>query len=280
MKYAFKKKLSCAVLLSSFALAVWSPSSFACSTEPIMASVCIMATPATFGNFNNQYVVAAGQQLVINQYAALYSLIGITYGGDARTTFNLPDLRGRVIVGANTSGTYPSGKTGGAEKINLTVAQLPPHNFQVASNVDLSKVTASTTLSSLTATANLGGVRVSGPATGLVMNATSTAGGNGSPTNNYLGKASSALNGTYTNVAPDVQLNAGSITGNLSLTIANGTTAPVNIAGSATTTIGGTATAAGVSNTIGSGADVPILQPYLAMTYYIATTNAIYPSRD
>jgi microcystin-dependent protein len=280
MKYAFKKELSCAVLMSSFALAVWSPSSYACSTEPILASVCIMATPASYGNFNNQYVLAAGQQMQINQNAALYSLIGVTYGGDARVTFNLPDLRGRVIIGSNTSGTYPSGKTGGAEKINLTVSQLPPHNFQVLSNVDLSKVTAATTLASLTATANLGGVKVSGPATGLVINANSANGGNAIPTNNYLGKANTALNGSYSTVAPDVQLNAGSIGGNLSLTIANGTSAPVNISGSATTVIGGSATAAGTSNTLGLGADVPILQPYLAMTYYIAANNSIYPSRD
>lgn len=43
-----------------------------------------------------------GQLLPISQYSALFSVLGTTYGGDGRTTFALPDLRGRVVIGAGT----------------------------------------------------------------------------------------------------------------------------------------------------------------------------------
>lgn len=71
-----------------------------------------------------------GQLLPINQYQSLYSLLGTTYGGDGRTTFALPDLRGRVPVspgnsGAGTNITY--GAKTGQETVALTSAQLPQH---------------------------------------------------------------------------------------------------------------------------------------------------------
>ena len=58
-----------------------------------------------------------GRQMAINQYQALYALIGNTYGGDGRTYFNLPNLNNRLAVGAGTNrqtGTvYPLGYFGG-----------------------------------------------------------------------------------------------------------------------------------------------------------------------
>lgn len=73
---------------------------------------------------------AAGQILPINQNQALYSLLGTTYGGDGRTTFALPDLRGRVAINHGTStagGSYNWGQKSGQEAVTLTVAQLPNH---------------------------------------------------------------------------------------------------------------------------------------------------------
>lgn len=279
---ASKKTLSAVALISGLAAATWSPASLACSGDsPVLGSVCIMATPATYGSFNQSFVVAAGQQLSVSQYTALFSLIGTTYGGNGQTTFNLPDLRGRVVLGADTSGTYPAGKTGGAANITLSTAQLPPHYLVIPPlPIDLSKITAATTLSGLAATANLAGVTISGPASGLVIKASSTGGGQGTPNNNYLGKPSSASANFYTTSTPDVSLNSGSISGNLSLTIPTGTTAPVTISGGASTVLGGTATTnAGTTSAIGSGTAIPILPPYLAMTYYIAT-NGLYPVRN
>ena len=280
MKYASKKALSAVALMSGLAAAMWSPSALACSDTPVLGSICIMATPATFGSFNRAFTVAAGQQLSIAQNTALFALIGIAYGGNGQTTFNLPDLRGKVVLGANTT-NYPTGNTGGAAAVTLSIAQLPPHALPIPPlPIDLTKITATTTLSSLTATANLAGVTVSGPASGLVIKASSTGGGQGTPSNNYLGKPSAASANFYTTNTPDVSLNSASISGNLSLTIPAGTTAPVTISGNATTVLGGTAsTSAATTSGIGNGAAIPILPPYVAMTYYIATSG-IFPSRD
>ena len=63
--------------------------------------------------------------LSIAANTALFSLLGTTYGGDGRTTFALPDLRGRVSVGA--SDTIPLGMTFGEESTTLTLAKLPEH---------------------------------------------------------------------------------------------------------------------------------------------------------
>lgn len=59
------------------------------------------------GNFvPHGYAFCHGQLLPINQNQALFSILGTTYGGDGKTTFALPDLRGRVPVGAGTGKTY------------------------------------------------------------------------------------------------------------------------------------------------------------------------------
>ena len=76
-----------------------------------------------------------GAILQIQQNAALYSLLGSIYGGDGKTTFALPDLRGRTGVGRGTSKKtgvyYKQGQAGGAETVALTQAQIPPHTHNV-----------------------------------------------------------------------------------------------------------------------------------------------------
>ncbi len=66
-------------------------------------------------------------------YAALFAVIGTTFGsGDGTTTFNLPDLKGRVPVGKAVAGTFASlAATGGAETHTLTTAQIPSHQHNV-----------------------------------------------------------------------------------------------------------------------------------------------------
>jgi microcystin-dependent protein len=91
------------------------------------------------GNYApDQWAKCEGQALNIQAYPALYSLIGVTYGGDGVSTFKLPDLRGRVPVGMGTPtgspNTYARGTTGGAETVTLTSAQMPAHTHsQMAS---------------------------------------------------------------------------------------------------------------------------------------------------
>jgi microcystin-dependent protein len=71
-----------------------------------------------------------GQLLPIQQYQALFALLGTTYGGNGVQTFGLPDLRGRVAPHAGP--TNPQGQIQGEETVTLSVAQLPQHNHQIA----------------------------------------------------------------------------------------------------------------------------------------------------
>lgn len=70
-----------------------------------------------------------GAVLPISENEVLFQLIGTTYGGDGQTTFQLPDLRGRVPVHQGTGlSTYQMGESGGVETVTLTQNQIPAHN--------------------------------------------------------------------------------------------------------------------------------------------------------
>ncbi len=67
-------------------------------------------------------------------YADLFASIGTTYGaGNGTTTFNIPNLRGRNVIGLNSSETDFDvlGETGGAKRHTLTIAEMPAHNHGV-----------------------------------------------------------------------------------------------------------------------------------------------------
>jgi microcystin-dependent protein len=77
------------------------------------------------------YMLCQGQVLPISQYMALFSVIGVTYGGDGHTNFQLPNLCGRTVKGAgrNTNGTQTVmfGESGGSESIvPLSTNNVPP----------------------------------------------------------------------------------------------------------------------------------------------------------
>lgn len=72
-----------------------------------------------------------GQLLAISTNTALFSLLGTTYGGDGRTTFALPDLRGRVPMSDGTGpglSTRKIGQKSGSETVTLNVTQMPAHD--------------------------------------------------------------------------------------------------------------------------------------------------------
>ncbi len=88
-----------------------------------------------------------GQILPINQNQSLYSLLGTTYGGDGRTSFALPDLRGRVAVHTEDSGagpSYPLGRKTGEETHTLTAAEMPQHTHTAQGVSDAADNTAPT----------------------------------------------------------------------------------------------------------------------------------------
>jgi len=81
-----------------------------------------------------------GQLISIASNTALFSLIGTTFGGDGRTSFGLPDLRGRVAMGQGRGpglSQRPMGQKLGAESHTLSTAQMPAHGHLVnANNLD------------------------------------------------------------------------------------------------------------------------------------------------
>ena len=150
-------------------------------SQPVQASEPFLAEIIMFGsNFApRNWALCDGQLLPINSNQALFSLLGTTYGGDGRTTFALPDLRGRTAIhpgqGPGLS-SYRLGQKGGAERVTLTVNQMPSHTHAA------------------TATAH----------------ASSTRGNDSDPTGNIM--AVKSRTNIYSNVAPDVTMKAASVT--------------------------------------------------------------------
>jgi microcystin-dependent protein len=98
--------------------------------EPYIGEIRLVA----FSFAPRGWAICSGQLLPINQNQALFALLGTTYGGDGRTTFALPDLRGRIPLGAGqppAGSTYPLGAAGGEETVKLTTRQLPGHAHAV-----------------------------------------------------------------------------------------------------------------------------------------------------
>ena len=81
------------------------------------------------------WALCNGQTMSIQQYAALFSLLGTTYGGNGTTNFNLPNLQGRVPIhpgsGAGLS-PYVIGQNGGTENVTDADAQPPGQRQQSA----------------------------------------------------------------------------------------------------------------------------------------------------
>ncbi|MEW9573011.1 phage tail protein [Rhodanobacter sp. Si-c] len=75
------------------------------------------------------FAMCNGQLLPINQYQAVFALLGTVYGGNGTTNFQLPDLRGRTPVGYGN--TYPIGNSFGIENATLDGSQVPVHTHAI-----------------------------------------------------------------------------------------------------------------------------------------------------
>jgi microcystin-dependent protein len=100
--------------------------------DPYIGEITIFA-----GNYAPQGWAFCDRRIMqITQYQALFALIGNIYGGDGRTTFALPDLRGRsVLCMGSGAGLTPRtlGQTGGYEKVGLSSTEMPTHNHTAQS---------------------------------------------------------------------------------------------------------------------------------------------------
>ena len=103
-------------------------------SEPFLAEVRIVG----FNFAPRGWAFCDGQILPINQNQSLYSLLGTTYGGDGRTSFALPDLRGRVPihVGSSNGTDHTLGQKSGEETHTLSAAEMTQHThtLQATSN--------------------------------------------------------------------------------------------------------------------------------------------------
>lgn len=134
MKKSSKKTLPGLAMAAAVGFGAFSPPAAACNTEPFIGTVCMFA----FTFCPRGYAEANGQLLPIAQNSALFSLLGTTYGGDGRTTFALPDLRGRspVHVGQGPGlSNITLGQVGGAETVTLNLNQIPAHSHGATTNV-------------------------------------------------------------------------------------------------------------------------------------------------
>jgi microcystin-dependent protein len=89
------------------------------------------------GNYApDQWALCDGQEILITQNQALFSLLGIAYGGDGRSHFRLPDCRGRLPMNFGTGPGLIQRQLGsmfGSEAVALNLANLPSHSHQMFS---------------------------------------------------------------------------------------------------------------------------------------------------
>ena len=99
-------------------------------SEPFVGEIRMFA-----GNFAPRgWAFCDGQLLAVSQNDALFSLLGTIYGGDGRTTFGLPDLRGRIPIHAGSGpGLSPRrlGAKAGSENETLTISEIPSHTHEL-----------------------------------------------------------------------------------------------------------------------------------------------------
>lgn len=87
----------------------------------------------------NNWLICDGSEVSRTAYKELFANIGTAYGeGDGSTTFNLPDMRGKVGVGLAPADTYFNtlGKTGGEKTHTLTIDEMPKHNHNISRRTD------------------------------------------------------------------------------------------------------------------------------------------------
>ena len=97
-------------------------------SEPFLSEIKIVS----FNFPPKGWALCNGQLLPINQNQALFSLLGTTYGGDGRTTFALPDLRGRVPI--HWGGGHTLGERAGEENHTLNISEMTAHVHTVAAS--------------------------------------------------------------------------------------------------------------------------------------------------
>jgi len=130
MKHTFNIKICSIALGSMMAFSVAADKTADAGPDPYIGDVMLFG--ATWCPVN--WTEANGDLLSVAKYNALFSLYGTIYGGDGRTTFGIPDLRGRVPIHAGQGPglkNYPQGQKGGAESLTIQTNNSPSHSHDV-----------------------------------------------------------------------------------------------------------------------------------------------------
>ena len=110
-------------------------------TEPFVGEIRIFA-----GNFAPRgWAFCDGQLLAVSQNEALFSLVGTIYGGDGRTTYGIPDLRGRTPMHRGQGPGLSNRKQGaalGTERVTLVESQMPSHTHSFGASTDAATQTS------------------------------------------------------------------------------------------------------------------------------------------
>ena len=152
--------------------------------DPLIAEIKLFG-----GNFAPRgWAYCDGQLLSIASNQALFSILGTTYGGDGRTTFALPDLRGRAPIAPGTGPgltNHQLGQRGGTESSTLNVTNLPAHTHSMNASNDTASV--GSPASNSLGTAARGGTVLPyapGAANQVAMGSTTGSAGGNIPVNN------------------------------------------------------------------------------------------------
>jgi microcystin-dependent protein len=152
-------------------------------SDPFVGEIRMFAS-----NFAPQgWALCDGQLLAISSADALFSLLGTIYGGDGRTTFALPDLRGRVPIhmGSGPGLTpRPIGSRGGVEQVTLTQVHMPAHTHTLSASANAATLTADP-VGDVSGDTTAGGINLYGGGISHSLNAQAltSAGGGQSHTN-------------------------------------------------------------------------------------------------
>jgi microcystin-dependent protein len=138
------------------------------------------------GNFAPRgWAYCDGQLLAVAQNDALFSLLGTVYGGDGRTTFGLPDMRGRIPIHAGSGPGLSArklGAKGGEEKVTATANQLPAHSHPFQGTEQLGN-TPNPSGNALAKSTTADTYINEAPSAAMAANAVTAAGGSRSHTN-------------------------------------------------------------------------------------------------
>jgi microcystin-dependent protein len=192
------------------------------------------------------WLLCWGQTLPITQYQALFAIIGTQFGGDGRTNFLLPDLRGRIPVCAGAGANLTprnQGDKGGSEKVALDATQTPAHIHPITNTA-----TATHTLT------------VGGSGT---IKCSNVIGNTMDPTGAYPAKSKTTTDPDY--------CDASKLTGTMAsdAVLLNGAT----LAGDINVNVASTCQPAG-----GGGLGHDNMQPFLSINFIIAI-NGVFPPR-